>query len=121
MYRDRVWSLPAVSPYIRDHGCILFEAREERQLGSLRRRRIILRLADALIATDSRLVIRVENMVTTCTCSNSLEAFEVDLNGAMSNYLRLALLVLLSSLLIALLCRASYVQSVLTYKHIQYA
>ena len=26
---------------------------------------IILRLADALIATDSRLVIRVENMVTT--------------------------------------------------------
>ena len=64
MYRDRVWSLPAVSPYIRDHGCILFEAREERQLGSLRRRRIILRLADALIATDSGLVIRVENMVT---------------------------------------------------------
>ena len=60
----RVATLHAVSPYIRDHGCILFEAREERQLGSLRRRRIILRLADALIATDSGLVIRVENMVT---------------------------------------------------------
>ena len=29
---------------------------------------IILRLADALIVMDSRLVIRVENMVTTCTC-----------------------------------------------------
>ena len=59
-------------------------------------------LADALIdlsrVTDSRLVIRVENMVTT----SSLEASEVDLNGprSMSNYLRLALLVLLSSLLI---------------------
>ena len=50
-----------------------------------------MRLADALIVTDSRLVIRVENMVTT----SSLEASEVDLNGAMSNYLRLALLVLL--------------------------
>ena len=45
------------------------EAREERQLGSLRRQRINLRLADALIVTDSRLVIRVENMVTTCTSS----------------------------------------------------
>ena len=90
--------LPAVSLYTqsRDHDCILFEAREERQLGSLRRQRIILRLVDALIVTDSRLVIRVENMVTT----SSLEDLEVDLNGAMSNYLRLALLVLLSSLLI---------------------
>ena len=76
--------------------CILFEAREERQLGSLMRQRIILRLVDALIVTDSRLVIRVENMVTT----SSLEDLEVDLNGAMSNYLRLALLILLSSLLI---------------------
>ena len=44
-----------------------------------------MRLAGALIVTDSRLVIRVENMVTT----SSLEASEVDLNGAMSNYLRL--------------------------------
>ena len=35
-------------------------------------------------------------MVTT----SSLEDLEVDLNGAMSNYLRLVLLVLLSSLLI---------------------
>ena len=88
--------LPAVSLYTRDHDYILFEAREERQLGSLRRQRIILRLVDALIVTDSRLVIRVENMVTT----SSLEDLEVDLNGAMSNYLRLALLILLSSLLI---------------------
>ena len=88
--------LPAVSLYTRDHDCILFEAREERQLGSLRRQRIILRLVDALIVTDSRLVIRVEIVVTT----SSLEDLEVDLNGAMSNYLRLALLILLSSLLI---------------------
>ena len=60
----------------------------------------ILRVAGALIVTDSRLVIRVENMVT-----NSYEQLRglrsVNLNGAMSNYLRLALLVLLSSLLIA--------------------
>ena len=57
-----------------------------------------MRLVDALIVTDSRLVIRVENMVTT----NSLEVSVVDLNGTMSrsNYLRWALLVLLSSLLI---------------------
>ena len=48
------------------------------------------------MVTDSRLVIRVENMVTT----SSLEDLEVDLNGATSNYLRLTLLVLLSSLLI---------------------
>ena len=90
--------LPAVSLYTRDHDCILFDSREERQLGSLRRQRIILRLVDALIVTDSRLVIRVENVVTT----SSLEDLEVDLNGAtcMSNYLRLALLILLSSLLI---------------------
>ena len=77
--------------------CTLFEAREERLLGSLRRQRITLRLADALIVMDSRLVIRVENMVTT----SSLEVLGVDLNGAMSNYLRLALLILLSSLLVA--------------------
>ena len=38
---------------------------------------------DALMVTVSRHVIRVENMVTT----NSLEASEVDLNGAISNYL----------------------------------
>ena len=57
--------------------CTLFGAREERLLGSLRRQRIILRLADALIVMDSRLVIRVENMVTT----SSLEVSEVDLNG----------------------------------------
>ena len=75
---------------------MLFEAREERQLGSLRRQRIILRLVGALIVTDSRLVIRVENMVT----MSSLEDLEVDLNGAMSNYLRLVSPVLLSSLLI---------------------
>ena len=83
--------LPAVSLYIRDHDCTLFEAREERLLGSLRRQRIILRLVDALIVTDSRLVIRVENMVTT----NSLEVSGVDLNDAMSrsNYLRWALFV----------------------------
>ena len=88
--------LPVVSLCIRDHDCTLFEAREERQPGSLRRQRIILRLVGALIVTDTRLVIRVENMVTT----SSLEDLEVDLNGAMSNYLRLVLLVLLSSLLI---------------------
>ena len=73
--------LPAVSLYTRDHDCILFEAREKRLLGSLRRRRIILRLADALIVMDSRLVIRVGNMVTT----SSLEALGVDLNGTTSN------------------------------------
>ena len=57
-----------------------------------------MRLVDALIVTDSRLVIRVENMVST----NSLEVSVVDLNDAMnrSNYLRWALLVLVSSLLI---------------------
>ena len=59
--------------------------------------RIILRLADALIVMDSRLVIRVENMVTT----SSLEVLGVDLNGAMSNSLRLALLILLSLLPVA--------------------
>ena len=51
-------------------------------VGSPRRQRIILRLADALIVTDSRLVIRVENMVRSAT--SSLEASEVDLNVAMS-------------------------------------
>ena len=40
--------------------------------------------------TVSRHVIRVENTVTT----SNLEALEVDLNGTMSNYLRLSLLVL---------------------------
>ena len=85
--------LPAVSFYTRDGDCTLFEAREERLLGLLRRQRIILRLADALvIVMDSRLVIRVENMVTT----SSLEVLGVDPNGAMSNYLRMALLILLS-------------------------
>ena len=49
-----------------------------------------MRLADALIVMDSRLVIRVENTIT----SSNLEALEVDLNGTMSNYLRLSLLVL---------------------------
>ena len=75
----------------------MIEAREEKQLGSLRRQRIVLRLADALIVTDSRLVIRVENMVTT----SSLEVLGADLNGTMSNYLRLILLILLSLLLVA--------------------
>ena len=49
--------------------------------------------AHVLMVMDSRLVIRVENMVTT----SSLEVSEVDLNGAVSKYLRLALLVLISS------------------------
>ena len=79
--------LPAVSLYTRDHDFILFEAREKRLLGSLRRQRIILRLADALIVMDSRLVIRVENMVTT----SSLEVLGVDLNGTTSNPLWLIL------------------------------
>ena len=52
-----------------------------------------MRLADALTVMDSRLVIRVENMVTT----SSLEVLGVNLNGTMSNYLPLALLILLSS------------------------
>ena len=60
--------------------------------------RISMRVADALMVTVFRHVIRVENTVT----PSSLEVLEeMDLNGAMSNYLRLALLVLLSSLLIA--------------------
>ena len=46
---------------------------------------------------DSRLVTRVENMVTT----SSLEVLGADLNGTMSNYLRLILLILLSLLLVA--------------------
>ena len=82
--------LPAVSLYIRDHDCTLFEAQEERLLGSLRRQKIILRLADALTVIDSRLVIRVENMVTT----SSLEVLGLDLNGATSKYLQLSLLLL---------------------------
>ena len=59
-----------------------------------------MKVADALMVTVSRHVIRVENTVTT----SSLEVPEVDLNGAMKLYilyLGLALLVLLSSLLIA--------------------
>ena len=61
--------------------------------------RIILRLADALIVMDSRLVIRVENtcMVTT----SSLEVLGAGLNGTMSNCLRLVLLILLPLLLVA--------------------
>ena len=90
-------SLPAVSLYTRDRDCTLFEAREKRLLGLLRRLRIILRLADALTVMDSRLVIRVENMVTT----SSLEVLGADLNGTMSNFLRLVLLTLLSLLLVA--------------------
>ena len=82
--------LPSVSLYIRGHDCTLFEAREERLLGSLRMQRIISRLADALMVMDSRLVIRVENMVTT----SSLEVLGVDLNGTMSKYFQLSLLVL---------------------------
>ena len=49
-----------------------------------------MRLADALMVMVSRLVIRVENMVTT----SSLEVLGVDLNGTTSNYLQLPLLVL---------------------------
>ena len=82
--------LPAVSLYTRDRDCTLFEAREERLLGLLRRQRIILRLADALMVMASRLVIRVENVVTT----SSLEVLGVDLSGTTSNYLQLLLLVL---------------------------
>ena len=44
--------------------------------------RISMRVADALMVTDSRLVIRVENMVTT----SSSEDLEVDLNGATSDF-----------------------------------
>ena len=70
-------------------------SRGEAALGSPRMQRIISRLADALIVMDSRLVIRVENMVT--TSSLDLEVSEVDLNGtrSMSKYLQLSLLVLL--------------------------
>ena len=58
-----------------------------------------MRLAGALIEMDSRLVIRVENMVTT----SNLEVLEVDLNDAMFELsgLRLSLLILLSSLPVA--------------------
>ena len=82
--------LPAVSLCTRDHDCISFEAREERQLGSRRRQRIILRLADALIVMDSRLVIRGENTCTSrsMVTTNSFEALGADLNSAMINYLR---------------------------------
>ena len=57
--------LPEAFPFIRDRGCISSVVREMRQLGLLRRQRIILRLVDALVVMDSRLAIRVENMVTT--------------------------------------------------------
>ena len=100
MYRTvHVATLHEAYMYIRDRDYTLFEAREKRLLGSLRRLRITLKLVhvDALIVMDSRLVIRVENMVTT----SSLEGLGVDLNGAMSNYLRLPLLISLSSLLVA--------------------
>ena len=53
-------------------------------------RRLIMKVADALMVTVSRHVIRVENTVTT----SNLEALEVDLNGTMSNYFLLPLLVL---------------------------
>ena len=69
---------------------LMFEAREERLLGSLRRQRIISRLADALTVMDSRLVIRVENMLIT----SSLEVLGADLNSTMSKYLQLSLFVL---------------------------
>ena len=97
--------------YIRDRDCTLFEAREARLLGLLRRQRNILRLADALIVMDSRLVIRVENTcvvrsrstrtVIHVESTSSLEVLGADLNGTMSNYLRLILLILLSLLLVA--------------------
>ena len=64
--------------------------------------RIIMRVADALMVTVSRHVIRVENTITSSNLN--LEALEVDLNGTMSNYLWLSLLAcsnLLSSLPIA--------------------
>ena len=55
-------------------------------------RRLIMKVADALMVMVSRHVIRVENTVTT----SNLEALEVDLNGTMSNYflLHVPLLVL---------------------------
>ena len=89
--------LPAVSLYVRGRDCTLFEAREERLLGSLRRQAVTSRLAGALTVMDSRLVTRVENMVTT----SSLEVLGVDLSGTTSNSLWLALLILLSMLPVA--------------------
>ena len=62
-------------------------------------KRITLRLADALKVTDFRHDTQVENTGTCMVTTSNLEVLGVDLNGAMSNYLRLALLVLLSSLL----------------------
>ena len=55
-------------------------------------RRLIMKVADALMVTVSRHVIRVENTVTT----SNLEVLKVDLNGTMSNYflLHVPLLVL---------------------------
>ena len=70
-------------------------------------------VVDALIVTDSRLVIRVENMVTT----SSLEDLEVDLNGAMSNCLRLALLVL--HVLSSLLSSSDYVDLINVYVYVE--
>ena len=51
------------------------------------------RLADVLVVMDSRLVIRVENMVTT----SSLEVLEVDLNGTTSSSLWRTLLISFTS------------------------
>jgi len=90
--------LPAVSLYTRDRDCTLFEAREERLLARVAEEaKNHFKLADALIVMDSQLVTRVENMVTT----SSLEVLGADLNGTMSNFLRLVLLILLSLLLVA--------------------
>ena len=60
-----------------------------------------MRLADALIVMDSRLVIRVENMVTTISLEVLHVGVDLHLKDATSNYLLLALLILLSSLLVA--------------------
>ena len=80
-------------PFTRDRGCISYVVQERRQLGLPRKRRFTLRLADALVVMDSRLVTQVENMAT----MSNLEALEVDLNGTMSNTLRKSLLLCLTS------------------------
>ena len=56
-------------------------------------------MAGIHMVTVSRHVIRVENTVS--YYEQFLDALEVDLNGTMSNYLRLVLLILLSLLLVA--------------------
>ena len=73
-------------------GCISYVVQERRQLGLPRKRRFTLRLADALVVMDSRLVTQVENMAA----MSNLEALEVDLNGTMSNSLRKSLLLCLT-------------------------